>query len=78
MKRFYFDIYELQQELSDSRFYSHSFEMQQQIKVNALKELCGRLPREDENSSLRRRRAFPPSPSSFTCFAMQDISTTCS
>lgn len=58
MKRFYFDIYELQQELSDSRFYSHSFEMQQQFKVNALKELCGRLPRENEIFFIETQKSF--------------------
>ena len=34
----YFDLSDLRQELSDSRFYSHSFARKQQFKVNALEE----------------------------------------
>lgn len=54
----YFDLSDLRQELSDSRFYSHSFARKQQFKVNALKELCGRLPEEDEIFFIETQKSF--------------------
>ncbi len=45
---YYFNLEELRQEMSDSRFFSRRFETMLTFKLNSLKELCGRLPRENE------------------------------
>lgn len=56
--RYYFDLNELQQEMSDSRFYSRYFESMLTFKVNSLKELCGRLPGEKEAFFIETVKSF--------------------
>lgn len=62
---YYFNLEELRQEMSDSRFFSRRFETMLTFKLNSLKELCGRLPRENEAFSLRQRKALRHSLSLF-------------
>ena len=45
---YYFSLEELRQEMSDSRLFSRRFETMLTFKLNSLKELCGRLPGDNE------------------------------
>lgn len=56
--RYYFDLNDLQKEMSDSRFYSRYFESMLTFKVNTLKELCGRLPGENEAFFIETVKSF--------------------
>ncbi|KAA4004971.1 hypothetical protein F3D69_20920 [Bacteroides ovatus] len=55
---YYFDLNELREELRESRMYSKRFEMLQIYKLNNLKELCGRLPKENEVFFIETRKSF--------------------
>lgn len=56
--RYYFDLNDLQKEMSDSRFYSRYFESMLTFKVNTLKELCERLPGENEAFFIETVKSF--------------------
>lgn len=58
MDKPYFDIADIQREMSDSRFYSRSFDMVQTFKLDALKNLCGRLPEENEAFFIETGKSF--------------------
>ena len=45
---YYFSLKELRQEMTDSRLFSRRFETMLTFKLNSLKELCGRLPGDNE------------------------------
>lgn len=45
---YYFSLEELRQEMTDSRLFSRRFETMLTFKLNSLKELCGRLPGDNE------------------------------
>lgn len=49
---------ELQREMSDARLYSRRFELTQTMKVNTLKELCGRLPGNNEVFFIETKKSF--------------------
>ena len=55
---YYFNLEELRQEMSDSRFFSRRFETMLTFKLNSLKELCGRLPRENEAFFIETKKSF--------------------
>lgn len=63
---YYFSLKELRQEMTDSRLLSRRFETILAFKLNSLKELCGRLPDDNEAFSLKRKRASQPLLLSFT------------
>ena len=44
----YFVLDELEEEMRDAKMFSRRFEMLYTFKLNNLKELCGRLPNDDE------------------------------
>ena len=55
---FYFDLTDLQREMTDSYLCSQRFESILTFKVNSLKELCGRLPEEDEAFFIETKKSF--------------------
>lgn len=55
---YYFDLNELHQEMRESRMYSQRFEMMMTFKLNNLKELCGRLPKENEIFFIETMKSF--------------------
>lgn len=55
---YYFDLDDLCREMSDSRFFSRRFESMLTFKLNSLKELCGRLPRENEVFFIETKKSF--------------------
>lgn len=63
---YYFSLKELRQEMTDSRLFSRRFETMLAFKLNSLKELCGRLPGDNEAFSLKLKRASQPLLLSFT------------
>lgn len=58
MKNRYFDIDELFAEVRQSRMYSQRFENMLTLKLNNLKELCGRLPEDNEAFFIETRKSF--------------------
>lgn len=74
---YYFDLNELREELRESRVYSKRFEMLQTYKLNNLKELCGRLPEENEVFLLRHGKVLQHLLLLFTCSRIPDIWSTC-
>ena len=56
--RQYFDLNDIFQEVRQSKMYSEHFERVQTFKVNSLKELCGRLPVDNEIFFLETRKSF--------------------
>ncbi len=56
--RYYFDLNDLQKEMSDSRYYSRYFETMLTYKVKSLKELCGRLPGKNEVFFIETVKSF--------------------
>lgn len=57
-EHYYFDIADLRREMDESRFYSRRFEMLQTYKLNSLKQLCGRLPDENEAFFIETLKSF--------------------
>lgn len=55
---YYFNLEELRQEMSDARLFSRRFETMLTFKLNSLKELCGRLPRENEAFFIETKKSF--------------------
>jgi hypothetical protein len=55
---YYFNLDELRKEMHSSRMYSQRFEMMLTFKVNNLKELCGRLPEDDEIFFIETQKSF--------------------
>lgn len=55
---YYFRLEELRQEMSDSHLFSKQFETMLSFKVNSLKELCGRLPKENEIFFIETKKSF--------------------
>ncbi len=55
---YYFNLEELKQEMQASKMYSHRFEMMLTYKLNNLKDLCGRLPSENEIFFIETRKSF--------------------
>lgn len=55
---YYFDLRELQREMTDSYLYSQRFESILTFKLNNLKELCGRLPQDDEAFFIETKKSF--------------------
>jgi len=53
-----FDLGDLIEELRSAKMYSKRFEMMQTMKVNNLKELCGKLPEESEIFFIETRKSF--------------------
>ena len=53
---YYFNLEELRKEMSDSRIFTRRFETMLTFKLNSLKELCGRLPKENEAFFLSRQK----------------------
>ena len=62
----YFNLDELFAEVRQSRLYSQRFENILCFKLNNLRELCGRLPDNNEAFSLKPGKVLPPSLLSFT------------
>ncbi len=58
MSHYYFDLEELRKEMSDSRLFSRRFETMLTFKLNSLKELCGRLPKENEAFFIETKKSF--------------------
>lgn len=54
----YFNIYDVQTEMLKSKIYSHRFEIMMEFKLNNLKELCGRLPNENEIFFIETKKSF--------------------
>ncbi len=55
---YYFDINELQYKMDDSRLCDQRFESLLAFKVERLKQLCGRLPQENEAFFIETRKSF--------------------
>ena len=55
---YYFDLKELQREMADSYLYSQRFESLLTFKLNNLKELCGRLPADNEAFFIETKKSF--------------------
>lgn len=55
---YYFDLDDLQREMTDSCLCSQRFESILAFKVNNLKELCGRLPEENEAFFIETLKSF--------------------
>lgn len=55
---YYFNLEELRKEMSDSCIFTRRFETMLTFKLNSLKELCGRLPKENEAFLSRQRRVL--------------------
>lgn len=55
---YYFNLEELRREMSDARLFSRRFETMLTFKLNSLKELCGRLPRENEAFFIETKKSF--------------------
>ncbi|MEL5895030.1 hypothetical protein AAE250_16245 [Bacteroides sp. GD17] len=55
---YYFSLEELRQEMSDSRLFSKRFETMLTFKLNNLKELCGRLPKDNEAFFIETKKSF--------------------
>ena len=58
MKNRYFDLQDLLVEVRHSRFYSERFAHAQVFKLNNLRELCGRLPDDNEAFFIETRKSF--------------------
>lgn len=58
MNNRYFDLDELTSEVRQSRMYSQRFDNILTLKLNRLKDLCGRLPQEDEAFFIETRKSF--------------------
>ena len=58
MDKYYFDLKDLQREMTDSYLYSQRFESILTFKLNSLKELCGRLPGEGEAFFIETKKSF--------------------
>lgn len=54
----YFDLKDILHEVRQSKMYSEQFERVQTFKLNSLKELCGRLPVDNEIFFLETRKSF--------------------
>ena len=55
---YYFDLDDLQREMTDSYLCSQRFESILAFKVNNLKDLCGRLPEENEAFFIETKKSF--------------------
>lgn len=55
---YYFSLKELRQEMTDSRLFSRRFETMLAFKLNSLKELCGRLPGDNEAFFIETKKSF--------------------
>ena len=55
---YYFNIKDLERQLSDARLYSRQFEWMLSFKLNSLKELCGRIPKENEVFFIETKKSF--------------------
>ena len=55
---YYFDLDELRKEMRASRMYSQRFEMMLTFKLKNLKELCGRVPEENEIFFIETQKSF--------------------
>lgn len=55
---YYFDLGDLQREMTDSYLCSQRFESLLTFKLNNLRELCGRLPEENEIFFIETRKSF--------------------
>lgn len=55
---FYFDINELEYERLNAKMYSHRFERMHNIKLDNLKQLCGRLPDDNECFFIETTKSF--------------------
>lgn len=55
---YYFDLADLQKEMMDSRLCAQRFESMIAFKVNNLRELCGRLPEDDEAFFIETKKSF--------------------
>ena len=55
---YYFSLKELRQEMTDSRLFSRRFETMLTFKLNSLKELCGRLPGDNEAFFIETQKSF--------------------
>lgn len=58
MRNRYFELDELFKEVRQSRLYSQRFENIQTFKLNNLRELCGKLPEENEAFFIETRKSF--------------------
>ncbi|RGN42355.1 MULTISPECIES: hypothetical protein [unclassified Bacteroides] len=54
----YFVLDELEEEMRDAKMFSRRFEMLYTFKLNNLKELCGRLPNDDEIFFIETKKSF--------------------
>ena len=55
---YYFSLDDLKREMMDSCFYSQRFESLLTFKLDSLRELCGRLPEENEIFLYRDAKKF--------------------
>lgn len=55
---YYFSLDELKREMMDSCFYSQRFESLLTFKLDSLRELCGRLPEENEIFFIETKKSF--------------------
>lgn len=55
---YYFNLEEVKKELLAAKMYSLRFEMMLTFKLNNLKELCGRLPEENEIFFIETKKSF--------------------
>ena len=55
---YYFDLTDLQREMTDSCLCSQRFESLLTFKLNNLRELCGRLPEDDEAFFIETKKSF--------------------
>lgn len=55
---YYFSLDELKREMMDSCFYSQRFESLLTFKLDSLRELCGRLPEENEIFFIETQKSF--------------------
>lgn len=62
----FFNLKQLKQQMADSKCFSKTFESRLAFRINSLKELCGRLPEENEIFFLETKKSF----TAFTFIAM--------
>ena len=55
---YYFTLNDLAKEMEQSKFYSRRFESILSYRVNSLKDLCGRLPEENEIFFIETKKSF--------------------
>ncbi len=68
---YYFDVLKLRDEQEGRKFFSEFYENQLTARVNTLKELCGRLPEENEAFFIETKKSF--SAFAFCAYVIREV-----